>query len=214
MIFLYFPEKSVFHKNLIAANLRCADWVCSTSEIMADQIKYINNVQNLKIIHFGIDVEKFKPLYNSKPLDTITIGTVKALTPIYGIDTLIFTFFYVKQYCDINLPEISQKLRLLIVGDGFQRNGLESLVNRFNLQSLVTFTGVVSHVKVPYYLSQLDIYVAVSRCRESFGVAVLEASACEIPFIVSDLGTCPKWSKMESLVMWSKRKIPKLRHKQ
>jgi glycosyltransferase involved in cell wall biosynthesis len=188
-----FPQKSFLHKEIIAANLCSADWVCSTSKIMAEQVKSISDIKNLSVTPFGIDVEKFKAL--RKPLknsDTITIGTVKSLTPKYGIDTLIRAFAQTKEYFDVKSPLIAQKLRLLIVGDGVQRNDLESLVEQLELQSITTFTGSVPHTEVPSYLNQLDIYVALSRCSESFGVAVLEASACEIPVIVSNKGGLPE----------------------
>ena len=53
--------------------------------------------------------------------------------------------------------------------------------------------GAVPHKDVPRYLNQMDIYVAASRLdSESFGVAVLEASACELPVVVSNAGGLPE----------------------
>src|SRR4029079_16830863 len=68
---------------------------------------------------------------------------------------------------------------------------LEQLGNRLDLSSVATFVGAVTYDQVPAELNQLDIYVAASR-RESFGVAVIEASACERPVIVSDTGGLPE----------------------
>jgi glycosyltransferase involved in cell wall biosynthesis len=45
----------------------------------------------------------------------------------------------------------------------------------------------VPHALVPKILARFDIYVALSRLdSESFGVAILEASACGLPVVVSD----------------------------
>ncbi|NQU86186.1 MAG: DNA recombination protein RmuC, partial [Mariniphaga sp.] len=41
------------------------------------------------------------------------------------------------------------------------------------------------------YLNLMDIYVAMSR-SESFGVAILEASACQLPVVVSNIGGLPE----------------------
>ena len=54
------------------------------------------------------------------------------------------------------------------------------------------FVGASPHDEVPSWLNRLDIYVAPSRLSESFGVAVIEASACGLPVIVSDVGGLPE----------------------
>jgi glycosyltransferase involved in cell wall biosynthesis len=53
------------------------------------------------------------------------------------------------------------------------------------------FSGAIEHQAVPAYLNHLNIYVAPSRV-ESFGVAVLEASACGVPVVVSRIGGLPE----------------------
>jgi glycosyltransferase involved in cell wall biosynthesis len=51
----------------------------------------------------------------------------------------------------------------------------------------------VSHQAVPGWLNRFDIFVAPSRLdSESFGVAAVEASACGIPVVVSDVGGLPE----------------------
>src|SRR5690606_38202825 len=74
-------------------------------------------------------------------------------------------------------------LRLRIVGDGPDRRELES--RAAPLGNAVQFVGAVPHDDVQQQLQLIDIYVAASR-KESFGVAVIEASACGLPVVVSD----------------------------
>lgn len=185
-----FPATSFLHRALVAANLRQADWVGSTSEVMAKQTESIcPDIEHLSITPFGIDVEKFRP----EPMqdkDYITVGTVKKLAPKYGIDILLKAFARAKAIAE---PDISAKLRLIIVGDGKQRRELESLAQQLQIQDVTQFIGAVPHDRVPDYLNQMDIYVAASRLdSESFGVAVLEASACGLPVVVSDAGGLPE----------------------
>ena len=182
-----FPATSFLHRALVAANLRQADWVGSTSEVMAKQTESIcRDIEHLSITPFGIDVEKFRP----KPMqdrDYITIGTVKKLAPKYGIDILLKAFALARAIAD------SSNLRLMIVGDGKQRQELESLARQLQIQDVTQFVGAVPHDRVPDYLNQMDIYVAASRLdSESFGVAVLEASACGLPVVVSNAGGLPE----------------------
>lgn len=188
-----FPAISFLHRALVAANLRQADWVCSTSQVMAKQTQSIFPVSNLSMTPFGIDIEKFSPVPILRNQNYLTIGTVKRLTPKYGIDILLKAFAQAKTMATIDRPEIANKLRLMIVGDGSQKKELESLAQQLKIRDITNFVGAVPHQQVPHYLNQMDIYVAASRLdSESFGVAVLEASACGLPVVVSDAGGLPE----------------------
>ena len=188
-----FPATSFLHRALVTANLRAADWVASTSEVMAEQTKSLcADLNQLSITPFGIDVAKFYPQPAQDP-NYITIGTVKRLAPKYGIDILIKAFALARSEAIAKYPELKEKLRLTIVGDGKQQPELENLVRQLDIESVTTFVGGVPHEEVPRYLNQMDIYVAASRLdSESFGVAVLEASACGLPVVVSDAGGLPE----------------------
>ena len=72
-----------------------------------------------------------------------------------------------------------------ITGGGSDSDELKDLVKHLGLSKNVIFHGEVDHSNVPKMLNRLDVYCAFSRF-ESFGVAVLEACACEKPVIVSD----------------------------
>jgi glycosyltransferase involved in cell wall biosynthesis len=143
------------------------------------------------VIPFGIDVNIFRPEPRLKDTTVIRIGTVKALTAKCGIDLLMQAFAKVRKMCEFRSLELTSKLRLLIVGDGPERGSFEALARELSIDKVVEFTGHVSHTEVPKYLRCLDIYAAMSR-SESFGVAVLEASACEIPVVVSNVGGLPE----------------------
>lgn len=188
-----FPATSFLHRALVAANLRQADWVASTSEVMAQQTKSLcPDISHLSITPFGIDLDKFRP-EPKQDRNYITIGTVKKLAPKYGIDILIKAFAQARKMAIAQAPNLAEKLRLIIVGDGVQRKELESLTQQLKINHVTNFVGAVPHQQVPDYLNQMDVYVAASRLdSESFGVAVLEASACGLPVIVSDVGGLPE----------------------
>lgn len=189
-----FPGITPFHNLLIKSNLASAEWVCSTSQVMANQtLKIYPKTKGISITPFGIDLNKFFPDKTLKSSHTITIGTVKNLEYKYGIDTLIKSFAKAIEILKASPTQHQEKLRLVIIGDGFETKRLERLVNQLNLQKYVSFLGKISHKKVPGHLNKFDIYVALSRLSsESFGVAILEASACALPVIVSDVGGLPE----------------------
>lgn len=183
-----FPYKSPLHKWLLKRNLASADAIASTSHCMAGQARSIlPSLQKIHVTPFGIDMNSFKPgkvgtLFGS---GCLVVGTVKALKEIYGIKYLIEAFsLVVKKYPDLHL-------RLLIVGEGELDSILKEQVKSLGLTGLVIFTGKVNHQDVPQYQNMLDISVSVSN-SESFGVAVIEASACEKPVIVSNVGGLPE----------------------
>jgi len=181
-----FPRKSFLHKSLLKYNLRKADILLSTSYIMAKETqKYVST--DISIIPFGVDLETFKPkkIDSLFDKDDIVIGTIKLLEKHYGIDYLIraFKILYDKY------PKLP--LKLLIVGDGSQWDFLKKLTKSLKVEQVTTFKGKVDYEEVYQYHNMITIFVNIS-INESFGVSVLEASACEKPVVVSDVGGLPE----------------------
>ncbi|TDY52006.1 glycosyltransferase involved in cell wall biosynthesis [Aminivibrio pyruvatiphilus] len=185
-----FPYKSSLHKRIIRKNLLAADRICSTSKVMAEQVRFLcPEISRIEITPFGIDTGIFKPAFRNQQTNTITIGTVKTLAPKYGIDTLLHAFAYIKER--MVKKDSPVNLRLMIVGGGPQERELKLLSEKLHISKNCTWIGKIPNHEVPKYLNQIDIYVALSR-SESFGVAILEASACGLPVVVSDAGGLPE----------------------
>jgi glycosyltransferase involved in cell wall biosynthesis len=181
-----FPKKSFIGKYILRFNFKQSALICSTSMAMVSHIKNYTD-HNIKVIYFGVDPNIFKPVPVASPFqqDDFVIGTIKSLEPVYGIDILIKVFY---ELC-LKYPE--QKLKLLIVGGGSLATELKSLVLTLGLIDKVVFTGQVPYSEIVQYYNMLSLYIALSH-SEGFGVAVLEASACEIPVVVSDAGGLPE----------------------
>ena len=189
-----FPYKSRVHWKLVRKNLHAADRICSTSNAMAGQVRKIcPEVQDVRITPFGVDAATFSPKPELKDPGLITIGTVKKLESKYGIDTLLQAFAYVKEHFQQQDLEISRKLRLVIVGGGSEESKLKEMARHLGISDQCDWVGRVAHQEVPGWLNRFDIYSALSRLdSESFGVAVIEASACCLPVVVSDAGGLPE----------------------
>ena len=177
-----FPKKSFLHRALLRKNLRFATAIASTSNCMANETKKTHLHNKFFITPFGVDTNLFFPANKTKHNNDLVIGTVKTLHYKYGIDTLIEAFSMVKKRY-----QGKKNLKLEITGDGKLLKNLQIMVNKLGLNNEVKFYQAVSHNKVPDMLNRLDIYVALSRLdSESFGVAIIEASACAKPVVVSD----------------------------
>ena len=182
-----FPHKSFIHRKILKFNLSKATRILSTSEVMAEETS-IYTSKSVEVTPFGVDTSIFKaserPTSQGKEL---VIGTVKAMEEKYGITYLIRAFKEVKE----QNPEFN--LKLLLVGGGSQMEELKSLSAELEIKDKVEFTGKVNFELIPEYHNRIDIFCALSVLdSESFGVAVVEASSCENPVVVSNVGGLPE----------------------
>ena len=79
--------------------------------------------------------------------------------------------------------------RLIIVGDGPDKNPARRLIEKLNLKSKVQFMG--NSEEVHKILCSTDLFLLPSEI-ESFGLAALEAMACRVPVISSNVGGLPE----------------------
>lgn len=180
-----FPYESMMKKKIMQRNLSAADRIASTSHIMKKQTEAIYKPdKEIAETPFGVDCEKLRPMEVSRDKTKIRIGTVKKMASKYGIATLIEAFAIVKN-------EYRGDIELVLVGGGPEEEDLKMLARKLDIGNHVEFVGPIPHDKVPEYLNSFDIYVALS-INESFGVAIIEASACSVPVVVSDAGGLPE----------------------
>jgi N-acetyl-alpha-D-glucosaminyl L-malate synthase BshA len=79
--------------------------------------------------------------------------------------------------------------KLVLVGDGPDRGAAEFLVRKYGLQKDVLFLGKQDNVYEK--LAAADLFLLPSQL-ESFGLAALEAMACEVPVIATNVGGVPE----------------------
>lgn len=187
-----FPYESALKGRLIRGNLRRATAIASTSHAMARQVQRLTPERtDIAVTPFGVDLVRFTPDPSRRTGGRLTIGIVKSLAPKYGVDLLLRAFAGL--VADADVRALPDECRLLVVGDGPQRAELESLARTLGIAPRTEFAGAVAHADVPAWLNRIDIYAAPSRLdSESFGVAVIEASACALPVVVSDVGGLPE----------------------
>jgi len=104
-----------------------------------------------------------------------------------GIETLVRAFAMLKSH-DL------QNLKLIIVGgssdnmpDGDERKRIERIVNELGLQDSTVFAGRIGHDILPLYYTAADVCVIPSH-YEPFGLVAIEAMACGVPVVASNVG--------------------------
>ncbi len=190
-----FPYQNKVNERILRKNLKAATQIASTSWVMKQQTeKFVHPRLPIEVTPFGVNINKFKKMDIDKDSNKIVIGMVKRLEEKYGPRYLIQgTAILLDRLKDSGHYDVLNAIRLLIVGDGSQFSEMKELVKKLNLSSITRFTGAIPHDEVPKYLNQMDIFCAPSTLEsESFGVAVVEASACELPVIVTNVGGLPE----------------------
>lgn len=152
------------------------------------------NPKKLSVIYNGIDLDRYKPLPNPDGLrlelgiapSEKVIGTVGRIVPVKDHLTLVRAFALV-------LEQIPQ-CRLMIVGrEEIGREGVMTeilkLADTLSIGEKILFTGERSDV--PELLNLMDVF-ALSSLSEGTSMAILEASAAEIPVVATRVGGNPK----------------------
>ncbi len=148
---------------------------------------YVGIKSEKKVVHLGIDVEKFLPTQ-----DKIEAKKKVGINPDYKIigytgriarEKDIMTLFRAFK----KLKQERKDIQLLVVGDG-----LKSHKRILSSDKDVILPGAVSNVED--YLRAMDVYVLTSL-TETSSLSTMEAMACEIPVITTKVGFVKRYVK-------------------
>lgn len=166
---------------------------CCVSDDIARSVRRFGTVgrAKVKVVPNGIDLSSFDaPVAPSEvrselglPPGALVIGTVGRLVEVKRQDLLIAAFAQL----------VSQgrhpNTRLLIVGDGPERQRLEALANRLGVGDRTVFTGY--RPQPERMLRAMDLFVLTSR-HEGLPLALLEAWAAGLAVVSSNVGAIPQ----------------------
>ncbi|HVK14186.1 MAG TPA: glycosyltransferase [Gemmataceae bacterium] len=155
------------------------------AEILAAQVAHRSKVE---LAVNGIDTGKFAAADGRAVRDALgvgpdglLIGTVGRLAEIKQQDVLLRGFAALTKTCP--------GARLVLVGDGPQREPLTALAADLGIADRVTFAGVQGRPEE--YLAAMDVFALTSR-SEGTPLAVLEAWAAGKPVVASAVGGLPE----------------------
>ncbi len=174
--------------------LKVSDKVYTVTEDLKNLIKNQYNLREEKIDVFYNNIiqaankdkiESEKKIFHNHAL--FVIGFVGKLKSIKRVDILINAFSMIK----------NANKKLLIVGDGSERNKLEVQIKSKGIDKDVIFTGWQTDIK--RYLINMDLLVLPSE-YEGCPSAILEALSCDVPSIGSNVGGIVEILKYEDLL--------------
>jgi N-acetyl-alpha-D-glucosaminyl L-malate synthase BshA len=172
---------------VVEFSINRSDGVTAVSNYLRDlTYEYFDIHKEIKVIYNFIDFDRFKRVDKEHFRKAIAPDGERILVhtsnfrELKRVDNVIRIFHKVQE----KIPA-----KLLLIGDGPTRQGLEELCREMKLCSHVRFLGKIDAVEEILAISDLFL---IPSANESFGLAALEAMACEVPVISSNVGGLPE----------------------
>ncbi|MDB9373603.1 glycosyltransferase family 4 protein [Nodularia sphaerocarpa] len=156
--------------------------IAVSQEVKTYLMDYVDE-SKVYVIPNGVNPQRFSALCPSTKSETFTVGFVGTLKPWHGLPILTEAFALLSQ----RVPNA----KLLIVGDGPERENLSAELAAKGLDTHTQFTGAVSPEQIPQLLAKMDVAVAPYAAQSDFyfsPLKVYEYMAAGLPVVVSRIG--------------------------
>lgn len=169
-------------------------WVPDSIICCAHSVKEVHaglgyTPDKLAIVSNGVELDRFYPDNLARQIlrsewriapDQLTIGMIARFDPQKDVCTFLEAASIVRRY----YPNV----RFILCGPGFDPNNQEVIeqLKRRHLLQHVTLLGFRSDI--PRVMAALDTLVLSSRYGEALPLVVMEAMACGLPVVASDIG--------------------------
>ncbi len=172
------------YKTAVEFSINNSDEVTTVSHsLKKDTLRLFNIRKDIKVVHNFIDVEKYEKAHKEDCVrshlahpDQKILTHISNFRPVKRIHDVVDIFYRVQEKIDA---------KLLMVGDGPERDLAEKKVIKLGISDKVIFLGNSSEVDKILCLS--DLFLLPSE-TESFGLAALEAMAANTPVISTNSG--------------------------
>ena len=179
------PRRLWVYRVLLRFTLARADLVTSDAEVMSQKIvSYGLPVNRLLTIPLGVDSRLFYAEGRDWPTCGSRLINTRFLVPNSNLETVLAALGKARH--------LVESLSLTVAGDGPERPRLEAQARQLGVDTMVDWRGSVSHGDLPGLLREADLYLALTL-SDSTSVSLLEAMACGVFPIVSDLPANREW---------------------
>ena len=172
---------------VVTFSINQSDCVTSVSEdLKKDTYRHFNIKKDIKVIPNFIDLIKFRKMKKDHfkkaicPNDEKLIVHTSNFRKVKRVDDVLRVFQGILK---------AMPAKMLLVGDGPERANMEILCRELDTCDDTRFLG--KQEAIEELLSVADLFIMPSE-KESFGLAALEAMACEVPIISTNAGGLPE----------------------
>lgn len=180
--------KKIFNKIMTKFILNSSNLVtCDSNAIKNECLKYIEHPEKVEIIQWGVDLSMFRENRNRRrETINITLLSNREFEPNYNIDSIIQSIPYIIE----KYPNVRYILKNFY---GKKEPELRKLASSLNVTKYIEFiTKKMDDNELPEMLYRADIFISVPSSDGS-SMALLEAMACGLPVIVSDIPANHEW---------------------
>ena len=174
-----------FVQRFVAVSADIAQWLTCPVGIPAHKVEQIYNGVDSESFHPGAESLSDVLPHDFSPSSGVIVGTVGRLAEIKNQSFLVESFARLLT----EQPRWRDSLRLVLIGDGPERNAIEQLIRSLDLDGLVWMAG--DRADIPALLRAMDIFVLPSL-GEGISNTILEAMATGLPVIATDVGGNPE----------------------
>ncbi|MEM3161845.1 MAG: glycosyltransferase family 4 protein [Candidatus Bathyarchaeia archaeon] len=176
------------------SNLRAADRIIVVSRATMNYVLSLGaDPQRTEILYNGVDLDRFKLASSMKtefrkalkiPEDYFVALTVRRLVYKNGIDFLL-------ESARIATKK-NPRLLFLVIGRGPDFEKISDKISEFKLEGNFKLLGFVADDMLPQYYNASDVFVLPSKSGEGLPLVLLEAMACGLPVIATNVGGVPE----------------------
>ena len=157
------------------------DMVITPTQVMKKYLKEKGVNKPIKVVPFGIALDKFKALEVKKD-ETFTFLHVGRLNKEKNINLLIERFYEFAK---------NKNVKLKIIGDGPEKKNIKQFIKEKKLENKVELSGWKKREELPLEYSSAHCFITLSD-SETFGIVILEAMACGLPIIGANEAAIPE----------------------
>jgi len=173
---------------LFAGAFKKANVVQAISKHLANWAKsHGTKDANIELIHNGANPRDIKNDIDANQLEVLKQKLSKKESDIFLVNTARLVHQKANNNTIQALTKLSDNIKLLLVGDGPEKNMLKELAKKLNVENRVIFVGQVDRTEVSSYRQISDIFVCPSR-SEGLGNAFLSAMASRLPVVATQEG--------------------------
>jgi N-acetyl-alpha-D-glucosaminyl L-malate synthase BshA len=179
--------KDASYEPVVTFAINHSDGVTAVSNSLKnDTYSNFNILKEIEVIPNFIDLKRFAKLRKDHfkkaiaPFNEKLIVHTSNFRKVKRVQDVVYIYDQIRKV----IPS-----KLLLIGDGPERAAIEKLCRDINICEEVRFLG--KQEAVEEILSVCDLFIMPSE-TESFGLAALEAMACQVPVISSDSGGMPE----------------------
>ena len=173
-------------KDIVRFSLKSSDGITSVCKYLGDQIRRKFDIENdIKVIYNYVNIERFRKIEN--PLLRKRLGEDKKILlhasnfrAIKNVDAIIDAFRKIRK----DVPS-----RLVLVGDGPERQRIKRKVARYKLNKEVLFLGARKDIEKFYSVSDLFLMASI---REGCHLSILESMSSSLPVVSTKVGGIPE----------------------